>query len=100
MHAAVDTLGHLLTLYATPADAQDWGPGGRARPARPAGEGDRVEVAFVDQGFTSDGPAADGAAHGIRLELEDALPRFVRGYERRLTVLAGLHFVAFGSLEL
>jgi len=24
MHAAVDTLGHLLTLYATPADAQDW----------------------------------------------------------------------------
>jgi transposase len=125
VHLAVDTLGHLLALYATPADAQD-----RAQVAELArrvqqATGDHLEVAFVDQGYTGQQPAADALAHGIHLEvvkLPEAkhgfilLPRrwiversfawkmrfrrLVRDYERRLDVLAGLHLVAFALLEL
>jgi transposase len=125
VHIAVDTLGHLLALVATPADAQD-----RAQVAElcrrvQAVTDDSVEVAFVDQGYTGARPAAAAAEHGIRLDvvkLSEAkrgfvlLPRrwvversfawksrfrrLVRDYERRLDVLAGLHLVAFVCLEL
>jgi transposase len=125
VHAAVDTLGHLLTLHVTPADAQD-----RAQAAELAGAvqeatGQRVEVAFVDQGYTGAGAAEDAAAHGIRLEvvrLPDVkrgfvlLPRrwvverpfawaarfrrLARDYERLETTLAGFHDVAFALLAL
>ncbi|RMG49123.1 MAG: IS5/IS1182 family transposase, partial [Chloroflexi bacterium] len=85
--------------------------------------GDTVEVAFVDQGYTGEQPAADAAAHGIRLEVvtlptakrgfvllprrwvvERRFPwmtrfrRLVRDYERVAATLAGLHFVAFAIL--
>ena len=125
VHLAVDTLGHLLALVATSADAQD-----RAQVAElcrrvQAVTDGAVEVAFVDQGYTGPSPEADAAAHGIRLDvvkLSEAkrgfvlLPRrwvversfawksrfrrLVRDYERRLDVLAGLHLVAFVCLEL
>src|SRR5687767_13745738 len=42
VHVAVDALGHLLAFIATPADAQD-----------------RVELAYVDQGYIGLVPAAD-----------------------------------------
>ncbi len=35
--------------------------------------GDSVEVAFVDQGYTDDQPAADAQVHGIRLEVASCL---------------------------
>ena len=125
VHVAVDTLGHLLALYATPADAQD-----RAQVAELAAQvqavtGDHVVLAFADQGYTGQQAAQDAAAHGIHLEvvkLPDVkrgfvlLPRrwvversfawktrfrrLVRDYERRLSTLAGLHFLAFMLLEL
>jgi transposase len=125
VHAAVDTLGHLLALVATPADAQD-----RAQVADLArrvqdATGESVEVAFVDQGYTGPATAAAAAAHGIRLEVvklpeakhgfvllprrwvversfawKSRFRRLVRDYERRLTVLTGLHLVAFACLEL
>ena len=125
VHAAVDTLGNLLALVATPADAQD-----RARVAALAAAvqeatGDSVELAWVDQGYTGPQPEADAAAHGIRLEVVKTpearrgfvlLPRrwvversfawktrfrrLVRDYERRLSVLEGLHLVAFACLAL
>ena len=57
VHPAVDTLGHLLALRATPADEQD-----RAQAAAAVG------AAFVDQGCTGEAPAAAAAAHGIRPE--------------------------------
>ena len=82
-------------------------------------------MAFADQGYTGEDPAADAAAHGLRLEvvkLPEAkrgfvlLPkrwvaersftwktrfrRLVRDYERRLSTLAGLHLVAFACLQL
>ena len=85
--------------------------------------GQTVEVAFVDQGYTGEEPAADAAAHGIRLEvvkLPEAkrgfvlLPRrwvversfawaarfrrLAKDYERLPETVAGLHFVAFACL--
>jgi transposase len=122
---AVDTLGHLLALYATPADAQD-----RAQVAELAAQvqavtGEHVVLAFADQGYTGQQAAQDAAAHGIHLEVVKLstvkrgfvlLPRrwiversfawkmrfrrLVRDDERRLSTLAGLHFLAFALLEL
>jgi hypothetical protein len=60
VHAAMDTLGHLLARHVTAADRQD-----RAQVERLAAEvqqitGDHVELAYVDQGYT--GQAAEEAA--------------------------------------
>jgi transposase len=123
VHLAVDTLGQLLAVLATPADEQD-----RAQVAALAEQiqeatGNSVEVAFADQGYTGDGPAADAQAHGIRLEVVKLptakrgfvlLPRrwvversfgwmarfrrLARDYERLSETLVGLHFVAFAIL--
>jgi transposase len=128
-HAAVDTLGHLLALHVTPADAQERDQVGLLAAAVQAATGDRVEVAFVDEGYTGDAPAAAAEAHGIRLEVIK-LPEVKRGfvlrpggtrrrwvversfawaarfrrlakdYERLPETVAGLHFVAFACLFL
>jgi transposase len=125
VHKAVDTLGHLLALVVTPANHQE-----RAQVAQLAAQvqevtGDTVELAYVDQGYTGEHPAADAAAHGIRLEVVKLptakrgfvlLPRrwvversnawaarfrrLARDYERLPETLAGLHFVAFAILLL
>jgi transposase len=124
-HLAVDTLGHLLALLVTPASAQE-----RAQVealARRVQEvtGEHVELAYVDQGYTGEDPAAAAEAHGIRLEIVKhseakrgfvLLPRrwvaersfawaarfrrLARDYERLPETLAGLHFVAFACLML
>jgi transposase len=123
VHLAVDTLGQLLAVLVTPANEQD-----RAQVAALAEQiqeatGESVEVAFVDQGYTGEQPAADAEAHGIRLEVVKLptakhgfvlLPRrwvversiawvarfrrLARDYERLAGTLAGLHFVAFAIL--
>jgi transposase len=122
-HAAVDTLGHLLALHVTPANAQERAQVGILAAAVQAATGDHVEVAFVDEGYTGEEPAAAAAAHGIRLEvvkLPEAkhgfvlLPRrwvversfawvarfrrLARDYERLPETVAGLHFLAFACL--
>jgi transposase len=82
-------------------------------------------VAFVDQGYTGDEPAAEAAARGIRLEVVK-LPEAKRGFvlpprrwvversfawaarfrrlardcERLPEAFAGLHFLAFACLML
>lgn len=125
IHVAVDTLGHLLALHVTPADEQD-----RARVKQLAKDvqeatGKSVELAFVDQGYTGEKPAADAKRHGIELEVVK-LPQAKRGfvllprrwvverslswmarcrrlakdYERLPSTLAGLHFIAFACLML
>jgi transposase len=125
VHLAVDTLGHLLALHVTPADADDRSAVGKlARDVQDA-TGSSVEVAFVDQGFTGERPAEAAAAHGIRLEvvkLPEAkrgfvlLPRrwvversfawaarfrrLVKDYERLHQTLADMHTVAFACLML
>lgn len=125
VHAAVDTLGHLLALHVTPADAQDRAQVEALAAAVQEATGETVELAYVDQGYTGQEPADAAQAHGIRLEvvkLPEAkrgfvlLPkrwvvergfawasrfrRLARDYERLPAVLAGLHFVAFACLML
>ncbi len=125
VHAAVDTLGHLLALHVTPADAQDRAQVADLAAAVQEATGQTVEVAFVDQGYTGETTAAEAAAHGIRLEVVRfpeakrgfvLLPRrwvversfawtgrfrrLARDYERLHTTLAGFHYVAFALLAL
>ena len=57
VHAAVDTLGHLLALHVTPADVQDRHRVALLAEAVQEVTGDSVELAYVDQGYT--GPDAE-----------------------------------------
>jgi transposase len=123
VHIAVDTLGHLLALHVTPANAQD-----RAQVTELAAQiqevtGNSVEVAFVDQGYTGAPARAAAADYGIQLEVVKRttpgsgfilLPRrwvversqawagrfrrLARDYERLAECLAGLHYLAFACL--
>src|ERR671910_606686 len=69
VHVAVDTLGHLLALHATPADEQDRAQVEQLAAAVQEATGESVELAYVDQGYTGEQAEADAAAHGIRLEV-------------------------------
>lgn len=60
IHAAVDTLGHLLALVVTPADAQEREQVAELSQRVQEASGERVRVAFVDQGYR-------GEAAGIEL---------------------------------
>src|ERR687890_2152325 len=51
LHAAVDTLGHLLALHVTPADAQDRAQVGQLAAAVQTVTGEAVDLAYVDQGY-------------------------------------------------
>ena len=120
VHMAVDTLGHLLALFVTPANEQDRAQVAQLAEEVQAATGETVEVAFVDQGYTGEQPAAVAEAHGIKLlvvKLPEAkrgfvlLPRrwvaersfawtarfrrLARDYERLPQTLAGLHFLSF-----
>lgn len=123
VHLAVDTLGQLLAVLVTPANEQDRAQVEALAQQVQAATGNSVEVAFVDQGYTGEQPAADAQAQGIRLEVVKLptakhgfvlLPRrwvversfgwlarfrrLARDYERLAETLAGLHFVAFAML--
>lgn len=112
-----------LAILVTPANEQDQAQVAALAEQIQEATGDSVEVAFVDQGYTGDGPAADAQAHDIRLgvvKLPTAkrgfvlLPRrwvvehsfawmacfrrLARDYERLSEMLVGLHFVAFAIL--
>ena len=124
-HAAVDTLGHLLALVVTPANAQDRAQVAALAAAVQEATGQSVELAYVDQGYTGEQAEADAAQAGIRLEvvkLAEAkrgfvlLPRrwvversfawvarfrrLARDYERLPQTVVGLHFLAFACLLL
>lgn len=125
VHLAVDTLGHLLALHVTPADAQDRDQVGELAKAVQAATHAQVELAYVDQGYTGEAPAEAAQEQGITLEvvkLPEAkhgfvlLPRrwvversiawiarfrrLARDYERLPETLAGLHYIAFACLML
>jgi transposase len=125
LHLAVDTLGHLLALHVTPANADDRAAVAKLAEAVQEATGESVELAYVDQGYTGDHAAEAAGAHGIALEvvkLPEAkhgfvlLPRrwvversfawmarfrrLARDYERLPGILAGLHLVAFVILLL
>lgn len=124
-HLAVDTLGHLLALYVTPANEQDRAQvEALARQVQEATE-QSVEVAFVDQGYTGNEPAQAARSQGMALQvikLPEAKKGFVllprrwvversfgwiarfrrlaRDYERLPQTLAGFHYLAFAILML
>ncbi len=125
VHMAVDTLGHLLALRVTPADEQERAQVAALAEAVQEATGNSVELAYVDQGYTGEGPAASSASWGIILDvvkLPEAKKGFVllprrwvversfgwaarfrrlaRDYERLSETLAGLHYVAFSLLML
>jgi transposase len=69
VHAAVDTLGHLLALHVTPANEQDRARVGELVEAIQEATGESVELAYVDQGYSGEVPVAEAEARGIRLEV-------------------------------
>ena len=125
VHAAVDTLGHLLALHVTPASEQERSQVEELARAVQEATGESVELAYVDQGYSGEGPAEEAEAHGIRLEVVKhpeakrgfvLLPRrwvverdfawasrfrrLTKDYERLPATLVGLHFIAFACLFL
>ncbi len=68
-HPAVDTLGNLLVLLVPPANDQERAQVAELAEAVQEVTGDTVELADVNQGYPGEQPAADAAAHGIRLEV-------------------------------
>ncbi len=120
VHIAVDTLGQLLALTVTSASEQDRSQVGELAKRVRHVTGEKVKVAFVDQGYTGAEAAAKAQEHGISLvvvKLPEArrgfvlLPkrwvversfawtsrfrRLARDYERLPETLAGMHFAAF-----
>jgi transposase len=125
VHAAVDTLGHLLALRVSPANEDDRKQVEKLAEEIQQATAENVEIAYVDQGYTGERASELAAEHGIRLEVvkhKEAkrgfvlLPRrwvverdfawvsrfrrLVRDYERLPETVAGLHFVAFACLFL
>lgn len=125
VHMAVDTLGHLLALHVTPANEQDRAQVAELAKAVQQAAEQKIEVAFVDQGYTGEEPARAAAEAGLRLEVVKhheakrgfvLLPRrwvversfawaarfrrLARDYERLATTLAGFHWLAFALLML
>ncbi len=125
VHAAVDTLGHLLALKVTAANVDDRTQVEALSEELQEATGQSVEIAFVDQGYTGESAAEDAQKHGIELcvvKLEEAKRGFVlllkrwvversfawatrfrrlaKDYERLPETVAGLHFLAFAYLML
>ncbi len=125
VHAAVDTLGHLLALHVTAADQQDRAQVEKLAETVQEVTGKNVELAYVDQGYTGDNAAQAAEKHGIQLEVVKhtevkrgfvLLPRrwvversfawaarfrrLARDYERLSQTLASFHYLAFAILML
>lgn len=125
VHAAVDTLGHLLALHVTAADEQDRAQVAMLAEAVQEITGEHVALAYVDQGYTGQNAAEAADQHGMQLEVVKhteakrgfvLLPRrwvversfawaarfrrLARDYERLASTLAALHYLAFAILML
>jgi transposase len=125
VHAAVDTLGHLLAMRVTAANEQDRDQVAQLTQNVQDVTGVNVEVAYVDQGYTGEAAREAAHAHCIRLVVVKhteakrgfvLLPRrwvversfawatrfrrLTRDYERMAETLAGLHWIAFVCLML
>jgi len=125
VHMAVDTLGCLSAVQVTPANAQERAQVRSLVQKVQHVTGETLTLAFVDQGYTGEGPAEAAQEAGIELHLVKLpeakngfvlLPRrwvversfgwvnrfrrLARDYERLPETLAGLHFVVFTILML
>lgn len=108
-----------------PADGQDRALVGELAEKAQAATGEKVEIVFVDMGYTGEKAAQAAEAYGIRLKvvkMAEARKGFVllsrrwvvewsfgwaarfrrraRDYKRLPETLAGLHFLAFAVLML
>jgi len=120
VHLAVDTLGDLLAIHVTPANAQDRDQVALLATAVQQETGETVTLAYVDQGYTGDRPREAAATQGIDLAVVRVpgakrgfvlLPRrwvverdfgwmsrfrrLARDQERLAEVLQGFHLIAF-----
>lgn len=125
VHIAVDTLGHLLALRVTAANEQDRQQVGMLSKDVQKQTNRSVELAYVDQGYTGEAPAAAAAKQKIELSVVKLpgakrgfvlLPRrwvversfawmtrfrrLAKDYERLDTTLRGLHLAAFAYIML
>jgi transposase len=125
VHAAVDTLGHLLALKVTPANESERDQVSALAKEVQAATRDAVEIFYADQGYTGETPKEQAAQRGIELvvvKLAEAkrgfvlLPkrwvversfawaarfrRLARDYERLPQTFAGLHWLAYLTLML
>jgi transposase len=125
VHAAVDTLGHLLALHVTAADEQDRAQVEKLAETVQEITGENIELAYVDQGYTGENAAQAAEKYGVRLEVVKhtevkrgfvLLPRrwvversfawvacfrrLARDYERLAKTLAALHYLTFAILML
>src|SRR5207249_3955301 len=119
VHAAVDTLGHLLAIKVTPANESDRSQVEEVAERVQEVTDGKVQIAFVDQGYTGDDADAAATDHGIELIVVKhneakrgfvLLPRrwviertfgwlgrfrrLARDYERLATTLKGWHWLA------
>ncbi|WP_210522264.1 IS5 family transposase [Hymenobacter terricola] len=124
-HIAVDTLGQLLSVVITPANAQERDQVGQLCERVQAVTGQSVQVGFVDQGYTGEEAEYAAAVHEIDLQVIKKpegqtgfvlLPRrwvversfawlsrfrrLARDYERLSSTLQQLHFVVFTCIML
>jgi transposase len=124
-HIAVDTLGQLLSLLITPANAQERDQVGQLCERVEAVTGQTVQVGFVDQGYTGEEAKYAAAVHDIDFQVVKKpegqtgfvlLPRrwvversfawlnrfrrLARDYERLSSTLQQLHFVVFACIML
>jgi transposase len=125
IHVAVDTLGNLLSVVVTAANEQERDQVAELAEAVKKQTNGRVELAYVDQGYTGERAADAAAEHHIELEIVKhteakkgfvLLPRrwvvertfgwlgrhrrLARDYERLTQTLAGYHWVAYLGLML
>lgn len=125
VHAAVDTLGRLLAIKVTAANEQERAQVDDLIADVQEATGEKVEVAYVDKGYTGESAKEQAAKHAVELvvvKLEEAkrgfvlLPRrwvgersfawasrfrrLARDYERLPESLVGLHWLAFAALIL
>jgi len=125
IHMIVDTLGHLLTLRATPANQQDRDQVDILSEQVREVTGNAVNLVYADQGYTGEDARADAKQHGIELQVVKLpaakrgfvlLPRrwvversfawlarfrrLARDYERLPRTLEGLHMMVFACVML
>lgn len=125
IHAAVDTLGHLLALKVTPANEQERDQVGEIIDEVQSFTGQHLRVMYADQGYTGENAANSAADRGVGLvivKLAEAKHGFVllpkrwvversfawaarfrclaKDYECFPSSVVGLHWLAFITLML